>query len=411
LWVQDSLGPWLHQVAIRHARRMRARSARRSSFVAGIEVRDSTREHADMSELVRLVHEEIGALPDKYRVPVVLFYLEHHTCEQVAAHVRCPVGTVKIRLMRARERLHRALERRGLCPAIVAPFSAGHAGMRAALEVAEAGGAALEPLAFHAFTTPNAPIAVSGSFAIPPSALGALASTLLLVAAIVVAYRGLDTRLDMTVESGKRGTESGPWDAHTDTAFIPIDLSRWCNRQLEVGLEGLEGNSLSNVPRGRRVLAGIPFRIGDRLVHLNGSEDASETGLPQRIGGLPIAASVRRVHVLHATQFGGVTDEVADGVEVATLVVRYSDGTSVRARIAYGRDVRDWWYAEGDPAPTNAAVAWVGTNPAANAENKKIRLYAKSWTNPNPGKRVETIDVESKGTRCEPLLIALTCET
>ena len=52
-----------------------------------------------------MLHEEIGRLPDRYRTPVVLCYLEGLTQEEAARRLGWPIGTVGVRLMRARERL------------------------------------------------------------------------------------------------------------------------------------------------------------------------------------------------------------------------------------------------------------------------------------------------------------------
>ena len=53
-------------------------------------------------------------LPRKYREPVVLCYLEGLMLEAAAVRLGCPIGTVGVRLMRARERLKDRLTRRGI---------------------------------------------------------------------------------------------------------------------------------------------------------------------------------------------------------------------------------------------------------------------------------------------------------
>src|SRR5262249_27994992 len=52
--------------------------------------------------------------------PVVLCYLEGQTYEEAARRIGCPVGTVRVRLSRARARLHHRLTRRGFGPARLA---------------------------------------------------------------------------------------------------------------------------------------------------------------------------------------------------------------------------------------------------------------------------------------------------
>ena len=65
-------------------------------------------------ELRRAVHEELGQLPNVYRQPLTLCYLDGLTHEEAADQIGCPVGTVKARLVRGRNRLRDRLDRRGV---------------------------------------------------------------------------------------------------------------------------------------------------------------------------------------------------------------------------------------------------------------------------------------------------------
>ncbi len=68
-------------------------------------------------EEYEVLHEEVSRLPERYRVPVVLCELEGLTYQEAARRLRCPVGTVGVRLSRARQRLRVRLLRRGIVPA------------------------------------------------------------------------------------------------------------------------------------------------------------------------------------------------------------------------------------------------------------------------------------------------------
>ncbi|WP_406693823.1 sigma-70 family RNA polymerase sigma factor [Singulisphaera sp. Ch08] len=121
LWVQDSLGPWLHQVALRTAQCARADAARRRRLerqAAEVTADSGRQEKGIESELAQRLHEEIDRLPERFRLPIVLCDLEGHTCEEAARRMGRPVGTVKSWRSRGRERLRRRLNPGGLIPSI-----------------------------------------------------------------------------------------------------------------------------------------------------------------------------------------------------------------------------------------------------------------------------------------------------
>ncbi len=121
LWVRDSLGPWLHQVAYRTASCARAAAARRRRHeLRAAEMTARPPNAGDRDELGAVVHEELGQLPQRYREAVVLCLLEGLTPEQVARHLNCPVGTVHSRLARGRSILAKRLARHGFAGAVVA---------------------------------------------------------------------------------------------------------------------------------------------------------------------------------------------------------------------------------------------------------------------------------------------------
>lgn len=124
----DRLAPWLHGVAVRVAREAKVREERRIRREAQVGAAHAvTTGAADTSaptdialarrEEAQVLHEELTRLPHKYREPVILCALEGLTHQEVARRLRCPVGTVSVRLSRARERLRDRLTRRGLAPA------------------------------------------------------------------------------------------------------------------------------------------------------------------------------------------------------------------------------------------------------------------------------------------------------
>jgi RNA polymerase sigma factor (sigma-70 family) len=116
------LARWLYEVAYRIAMRARTNGVRRRTHErqGGEMAATVSIDNHGWIELRPVLHEEINRLPEKYRVPVILCYLEGKTNEEVADLLQWPVGTVKGRLSRARDLLRSRLSRRGL--ALTAAF-------------------------------------------------------------------------------------------------------------------------------------------------------------------------------------------------------------------------------------------------------------------------------------------------
>ncbi|MGN0428372.1 MAG: RNA polymerase sigma factor [Agathobacter sp.] len=56
------------------------------------------------------VQEAVDRLDEKYRIPILLFYMEELSLKEIAAALGIPVGTVKSRLNCARKSLEKDLE-------------------------------------------------------------------------------------------------------------------------------------------------------------------------------------------------------------------------------------------------------------------------------------------------------------
>jgi RNA polymerase sigma factor (sigma-70 family) len=120
LWVDESIAPWLHRVAVRAANQARRDAKRRNEAEQrAAQLNSGWTESEVPDDLADVIHQEIDRLPERHRRVVVLCELEERSCEEAARCLRCPVGTVKSRLARARERLRGALVRRGVMPAAV----------------------------------------------------------------------------------------------------------------------------------------------------------------------------------------------------------------------------------------------------------------------------------------------------
>lgn len=67
-------------------------------------------EAAEQSEVQSAVRKAVADLPDDYRTVLTLYEFENLSYEQIAEILKCPLGTVKSRINRAKKTLRKKLE-------------------------------------------------------------------------------------------------------------------------------------------------------------------------------------------------------------------------------------------------------------------------------------------------------------
>ncbi|HEV2947609.1 MAG TPA: sigma factor-like helix-turn-helix DNA-binding protein, partial [Gemmataceae bacterium] len=113
---KESVASWLHGVAYRTALRAKIHMARQHALDSQVQRTPAPdcMQEVIMQDLRVMLDEEVQRLPERYRLPFVLCYMEGKTNEEAAVILGCPKGTILSRLSRAREKLRRRLTRRGL---------------------------------------------------------------------------------------------------------------------------------------------------------------------------------------------------------------------------------------------------------------------------------------------------------
>jgi RNA polymerase sigma factor (sigma-70 family) len=196
-----------------------------------------------------------------------------------------------------------------------------------------------------------------------------------------------------------------------DQRFINVNLANYFSGNIATNWTPVYGrqNNLAALGRGRRVLEGVPFEI-QGVVQLQGLNFKQQGfRFPERVEGIPVAATARKIHLLHANS--GFADPA--GTPVATLVLHYFDGQQTEFPLLQEVHFLDWWEwpnATKRPTDTQTVVAWSGSNPAAELQGATIRLFATTFLNPEPGKEIQSIDYVSAMTNGAPFMVALTLE-
>jgi RNA polymerase sigma factor (sigma-70 family) len=112
----ELLGNWLYGVASRTARAARAAAEKRRVKEAEAVPREQPARESAWQELQPFLDQELNRLPAKYRIPLVLCYLEEKSRQDAARTLGLPEGTLSSRLARGRALLAKRLTR--WCPSV-----------------------------------------------------------------------------------------------------------------------------------------------------------------------------------------------------------------------------------------------------------------------------------------------------
>jgi RNA polymerase sigma factor (sigma-70 family) len=115
-----ALGGWLHGVAVRTALKAR-RNARRTAARehTGHTPPEPAAKPEPATDWLPVLDEELAALAEKYRLPVLLCDVQGLTLRAAADRLGVPVGTLSERLAKARGSLAVRLAKRGVGPAVL----------------------------------------------------------------------------------------------------------------------------------------------------------------------------------------------------------------------------------------------------------------------------------------------------
>lgn len=196
-------------------------------------------------------------------------------------------------------------------------------------------------------------------------------------------------------------------DSRADRTWFSVDLRPFRNislvdRKDRIGWLGLdEGNDLSGLPTGLRVMADIPFDLGSdrRGTIVGGPADMlREFGPVRAVTGIPVGRKADKLHFLHTSAYCG-----GQGQFVGQYVVNYADGTNARVDLSYRNNITSWASSN---AASRVGTAWRGRT----ASGTIVTLNVLAWTNPNPGKEIASIDLAAADSQAAPVLLAVTGE-
>ncbi len=258
------LGNWLYGVAHRVAVRARVQSARRRIREMPEVEMIAANPSQEGSEWSPVLHEELNRLPDKYRAPMVLCYLQGKTNQEAAELLAWPVGTVKGRLTRARELLRKRLTRRGvvitgtLLAAGLAP-SAGAAAVPAALA---------ESTVRAAMLVAAGPIATAGVSASVAALTKGVAHAMFVtrlttICGMIMGASLLGTTAALVARGALEATPgSGPEVVQTESTPLPLDPPQLDDKKQEAMDAAEEAASRESTNRLKQLALAMHNYVG-----------------------------------------------------------------------------------------------------------------------------------------------------
>ena len=345
---RERLANWLYGVASRIAANARAKAARRHRHEAQAESRPPVDTAVEVTgrELCAVLDDELRRLPECYREPFHLCFVEGLTRDQAARQLGCSLRTLHRRLERGRELLRARLARRGVTlsaallaagltgPTAVAavPPLLASATVRAAVTPAggEPAAAALADGVLQAMAVPRLKVA-----AVLVLALGALAVGAGLGTHWIGVVKPQEARREAPMsppdpidDPPQRAMEKPPRADRPDDPLPPGAVARLGTSRLR------HGNAVSFVtftPDGRAVISGSDgtVRLWDAST---GKEIRTLTGHPPGVTAAALAPDGKTLAVACQDKTLRLWD-VATGKQVRQLA-----GTRYAGRLTFSPD-------------------------------------------------------------------------
>ncbi len=384
------LGSWLYKVAYRTALAARASSAKRHVHEQiDSDFPEKATEADGWAELGPVLDEEVNRLPEKYRRPFVLCYLEGKTTDEAAQDLGCPRGTVGTRLAWARERLRARLTKRGVALSAVALTTL----------LSEKAGAESVPAALVANTVQASTFSAAGK-AVAAGVISSSAATLSQAVLQTTLMTKLKTIAVALCAVGILGSGAGMLTQ--ETVAGPVAKTQIADvKQLEVPSR-TDWQSVS--------LEDIADRI-DEENSLAANED--KTTVPKRKDGIyPQLLSGTVVQIDQDGKGFGLRIPSKVNGEAFRKQVKLTDRTQLafskvgpnEARLAEGYSAEVW--LEKDSTDVAARVQLSGFRNGKNAPHRTGQVV-----NVTDGGKGITLDHRSKGEPAETTAIRFTNET
>jgi hypothetical protein len=182
-------------------------------------------------------------------------------------------------------------------------------------------------------------------------------------------------------------------------------LESFYNFALSEEIHGKPGNTIPLQP-GINDYNGIKFDVrGIIQLASHVSFEKSHIEYPEEITGIPVNHKAKKLCFLHSSAW-----ESLKGTEVVRIVVNYANNQKQIITMRNQLEVEDWWFnLEKSVFPSEAKLAWEGTNNRVKDLGCVLKLYRYTWKNPMPKVEILSIDLISSMNDTGYMLYGITC--
>lgn len=210
-------------------------------------------------------------------------------------------------------------------------------------------------------------------------------------------------------DGGKTSLEDLPYKADEEFKrqwdMIPPDLKPRGGFTLDLSPlynTSLADNDLSSAPKGVIRLKGVLSQMAadtksKSAIRLAGALD-TEMKYPETVT-IPLGRTVKNLVFLQTCVW-----PESPSLTIGSYKVHYQDGTFVEIPVIYGDNIAALTDTRACP---NGLSVWSGLM----GSGQKAVIRQMIWTNPNPLKSIESIEMISKNTEASPVLLALSAIT
>jgi len=184
-----------------------------------------------------------------------------------------------------------------------------------------------------------------------------------------------------------------------------VDLGAFYNFALSEEIHGKPGNTIP-LKSGIDNYNGVHFDVrGIIQLASNVAFEKSHIQYPEKISGIQINRLADKFCFLHSSAW-----ESKKGSNVVNIVIHYANNQERTITIRNQEDVEDWWFMQGKSIiPTNAQLAWEGSNKRVKDMGVVLKLYHYTWENPLPEVEITMVDLISSMNDTGYMLYGITC--